>query len=179
MNHFQFPVRFGTILISWNSDGQLNRIEWSENRLAVAKRIQLPAELAMLVDKIRSYFFDGEPIGFIPWNQIDQSAWSAFQKNVYLAVTDIPYGETRTYGWVAARLGGNGKASRAVGQALRRNPLPIVIPCHRITNANSRVLSEARLKCRLMHLEEEYRSPQFSFLKVGSARSEWDQVVSL
>ena len=168
--------------MSWNSEGLLNRIEWSENRLAIAQRVQLPAVLASLVDQIRGYFFDGEPIGLIPWNQIDQSDWSDFQKDVYLVMANIPHGETRTYGWVAARLGRT-SASRAVGQALRKNPLPIVIPCHRITTATVRggleenpSHPEVRLKCRLMHLEEEYRSPQFSFLKTGSARLDCGQV---
>jgi O-6-methylguanine DNA methyltransferase len=47
----------------------------------------------------------------------------------------IPCGETRTYGWVAAKVGMS-QAARAVGQALARNPLPVVIPCHRVICSN-------------------------------------------
>ena len=50
-------------------------------------------------------------------------------------VRTIPYGETRSYGWVASHLG-LPKAARAVGQALGRNPLPIIIPCHRVISSD-------------------------------------------
>lgn len=54
-----------------------------------------------------------------------------FQHKVWLALKDIPYGETRSYKWIAERAG-NPKAIRAAGQALKKNPLPIILPCHRI-----------------------------------------------
>ncbi len=54
-----------------------------------------------------------------------------FQKQVYAVVKTIPSGEVRSYSWVAEKIG-NPKAARAVGQALKRNRLPIVIPCHRV-----------------------------------------------
>lgn len=60
---------------------------------------------------------------------------SEFEKKVYLAVSSIPYGETRSYAWVAAQVG-QPKAARAVGQALKRNPLPIMIPCHRVVKSS-------------------------------------------
>ena len=54
-----------------------------------------------------------------------------FQKRVWEALMEIPYGETRTYGQIA-RVTGNPKASRAVGMANNKNPVPIVVPCHRV-----------------------------------------------
>lgn len=57
-----------------------------------------------------------------------------FQRRVYAATGAIPQGETRTYGQVAEALGEPG-AARAVGQALGRNPIPIIIPCHRVLAA--------------------------------------------
>ena len=60
---------------------------------------------------------------------------TAFQKQVWHALTEIPYGTTETYGQLAARIG-KPKAARAVGQANNRNPLPIVIPCHRVIGAD-------------------------------------------
>ena len=54
-----------------------------------------------------------------------------FQRRVWSAVRDIPYGETRTYGEVAEAIGQDG-SFRAVGQASNRNPLAIIIPCHRV-----------------------------------------------
>ncbi|MFZ3063637.1 MAG: MGMT family protein [Actinomycetota bacterium] len=59
---------------------------------------------------------------------------SDFEKKVYLAVSAIPYGETRSYAWVAEQIGRPG-AARAVGQALKRNPLPMIIPCHRVVKS--------------------------------------------
>ena len=56
---------------------------------------------------------------------------TAFQKRVWDAMTQIPYGETRTYAQQAAMIG-NPKACRAVGMANHRNPLPVFIPCHRV-----------------------------------------------
>ncbi len=56
---------------------------------------------------------------------------TAFQKQVYDATRQIPYGETRSYGWVAKKIG-KPKAQRAVGQALNKNPLPLFVPCHRV-----------------------------------------------
>ena len=53
-----------------------------------------------------------------------------FQKRVWSALREIPYGETRSYGWVAERIG-NPKAVRAVGGANHRNPLMLIVPCHR------------------------------------------------
>lgn len=60
---------------------------------------------------------------------------TAFQKTVFDALCDVPYGETISYGELAARIG-RPRAARAVGQALRRNPVAIVIPCHRVLGAD-------------------------------------------
>ena len=58
-----------------------------------------------------------------------------FQRRVWAALVEIPYGETASYGTVALRLGSPG-ASRAVGLANGRNPISIVVPCHRVIGAN-------------------------------------------
>jgi methylated-DNA-[protein]-cysteine S-methyltransferase len=54
---------------------------------------------------------------------------------VWLATQKILHGETRSYGWIAGQLG-KPEAARAVGQALGRNPLPIIVPCHRVVSGN-------------------------------------------
>jgi methylated-DNA-[protein]-cysteine S-methyltransferase len=58
-----------------------------------------------------------------------------FQLSVLRALQDVPYGETVSYGELARRIG-KPKASRAVGAAIARNPLPIIIPCHRVIGSN-------------------------------------------
>ena len=64
---------------------------------------------------------------------------TAFQRRVWRALADIPYGHTESYGSVATRVG-NPKASRAVGMANNKNPLPIVLPCHRVIGANGKLV---------------------------------------
>src|ERR1700730_12316431 len=61
-----------------------------------------------------------------------------FQLGVWLGLCDIPYGETISYGELAGRIG-NPKASRAVGLANGSNPIPIVIPCHRVIGSNGKL----------------------------------------
>jgi methylated-DNA-[protein]-cysteine S-methyltransferase len=61
-----------------------------------------------------------------------------FQRRVWNALLDIPYGETISYGQLASRIGQK-SASRAVGLANGSNPLPIVIPCHRVIGANGKL----------------------------------------
>ena len=73
-----------------------------------------------------------EDLSAIP---LDLSALTEFERNVLEEIRHIPCGETRTYGEIAARLGAPG-AARAVGGALGRNPVPIVIPCHRVLAAS-------------------------------------------
>ncbi|HVM61881.1 MAG TPA: methylated-DNA--[protein]-cysteine S-methyltransferase [Verrucomicrobiae bacterium] len=62
---------------------------------------------------------------------LDTSAGTDFQQRVWGALTTIPRGETRSYGWVAQQIG-KPKAARAVGLACGANPIPVVIPCHRV-----------------------------------------------
>jgi methylated-DNA-[protein]-cysteine S-methyltransferase len=62
---------------------------------------------------------------------LDISHLGAFSQKVLNELRKIPHGETRSYGWLAKRVGKAG-AARAVGQALKRNPIPIIIPCHRV-----------------------------------------------
>lgn len=80
---------------------------------------------------------------------------TAFQRRVWAALRTIPYGETRTYGELAAAIG-SPNASRAVGMANHRNPIPIIIPCHRVIGANGTLTGYAgglEIKRRLLALE--------------------------
>ncbi|MEU9505543.1 methylated-DNA--[protein]-cysteine S-methyltransferase [Micromonospora sp. NPDC048170] len=64
---------------------------------------------------------------------------SDFERGVWREMTGIPYGETLTYGEVARRLGDRG-AARAVGVACNRNPIPVLVPCHRIVGAGGKLV---------------------------------------
>lgn len=58
-----------------------------------------------------------------------------FERGVWLCLLDVPYGETRTYKWLAEKIG-RPRACRAVGNALGRNPIPVIFPCHRIIESD-------------------------------------------
>ncbi|MCL2855152.1 MAG: methylated-DNA--[protein]-cysteine S-methyltransferase [Defluviitaleaceae bacterium] len=81
-------------------------------------------------------YFDGKRKNFdLPLNP----AGTAFQRATWTTLQTIPHGETRTYGQIAALLG-NPKASRAVGGANNKNPIYIIIPCHRVIGANGNLV---------------------------------------
>lgn len=63
---------------------------------------------------------------------------SPFTRSVLQATLDIPCGEVRTYGWVARKIGKKG-AARAVGSALNTNPIPVLIPCHRVVRSDGSI----------------------------------------
>ena len=87
---------------------------------------------AGLIDRLKHYFL-GEPVVFK--DGLDLTGTTEFQQEVYEAACRIPFGETKSYGELAKNIGKPG-AARAVGQALGANPLPILIPCHRVVAAD-------------------------------------------
>jgi methylated-DNA-[protein]-cysteine S-methyltransferase len=99
-----------------------------ERIMAVEDRIRL----RRVVDSIRDYLAGGrEQLD----HKVDLSSSTDFNRRVLDVVRGIPYGVLRSYKWVASEIGAP-KATRPVGQALSRNPLPIVIPCHRVVNSD-------------------------------------------
>ncbi|MGS1015862.1 methylated-DNA--[protein]-cysteine S-methyltransferase [Allosphingosinicella humi] len=95
---------------------------------------------------------------------VDLSACADFERRVYAETCAIPPGEVRTYGEIAAALGTPG-ASRAVGAALGRNPVPIIVPCHRVVAADGRsggfsAPGGAETKLRMLEIEGARRSPE-------------------
>jgi len=85
---------------------------------------------------------------------------SDFTRSVWRACCEIPYGETRSYQWIARRIG-RPKASRAVGTALGANPLPLIVPCHRVVRSDGSLGGFAGgldLKRRLLVLERGDRA---------------------
>lgn len=84
---------------------------------------------------------------------------TAFQKQVWAALQEIPYGETRTYGEIAAAIG-RPKAARAVGMANHQNPIAILIPCHRVIGAKGKLTGYAggiEKKEWLLELEQRHK----------------------
>ena len=88
-----------------------------------------------LIKRLKIYF-SGHKTTFP--DEIDLSGATAFQRGVWKATRLIPYGETRSYNWVAKQIK-KPNAVRAVGQALSRNRLPIIIPCHRVVASDGKL----------------------------------------
>ncbi|MBI4925131.1 MAG: MGMT family protein [Bdellovibrio sp.] len=145
----------------------------SHKQLLANSIASLPDTLNALVDSLKIYFDTGSPIMSCTWDLLATSDLTSFQTDVYRATQKIPHGETKTYAWIARQVG-NSKATRAVGQALKINPFPVLIPCHRVisqsslggfmgtTNQNN---AEMQLKKWLLDLEYNYKNPPFAFLK--------------
>lgn len=100
----------------------------------VGEAIRSDDFFADLMERLKSYFA-GQRVDFD--DELDFSGATAFQLGVWRLARLIPYGETRSYGWVAEKLGKAG-AGRAVGRALGRNPLPVIVPCHRVVAKNGK-----------------------------------------
>ena len=93
----------------------------------------MPADVEppFLTRRLDAAIAAGKP-GSLP---LDLSALTEFQRAVLLKTAEIPAGEVRPYGWIAKEIGKPG-AVRAVGTALARNPVPVVIPCHRVVRSD-------------------------------------------
>jgi methylated-DNA-[protein]-cysteine S-methyltransferase len=115
--------------------------------------------VSTLIQRITRYMA-GEYMVFP--DQLDLSKATTFQRNVWSATRVISYGETKSYGWIAEKIGCPGGA-RAVGQALGDNPLPLIIPCHRVISSNGSLggfTGGLNLKKYLLVMESKIRSPK-------------------
>ena len=138
-------------------DGQVNAIEFSPFRAPVDGRPLGPRSdddpvVMETVRQLRAYFARDLKEFDLPL----APAGSDFQQRVWAQLQRIGYGETATYGEVAGRLGMTNAASRAVGLANGRNPIPIVIPCHRVIGADGQLRGYAggvAIKRALLELE--------------------------
>ena len=112
-------------------------------------------ELAEYLGGLRSYFT-------VP---VDISVAGPFQRSVLETALAIPFGEVRTYRWIAEKIGA-ARAVRAVGTALGRNPVPVIVPCHRVLRTDGGLGGYAfglDMKRHLLSLEHD------TFALVGSA----------
>jgi methylated-DNA-[protein]-cysteine S-methyltransferase len=96
-----------------------------------------PPEVATTIAAALSYF-DGEQVDF-SGVAVDLGAQQPFFAQVYEAVRRLGWGQTTTYGAIARELGAAPEAARAVGQAMASNPIPLIIPCHRVLAAGGKV----------------------------------------
>lgn len=140
---FETPI--GSCGIAWSEAGVLaTRLPDAGEARAHARfaarfpaltQAEMPPHIAAIAERIAAHL-GGSRIDYadVP---LDDGGVGDWERSVYAAAAAIPFGETRTYGALAKQLG-RPEAAQAVGQALGRNPWPIVIPCHRILAADGR-----------------------------------------
>lgn len=122
MPQLSLHTPIGDVTLS-EEDGAIVSVDWGWGR----DQAETPL-LCRARTQLHEYF-DGQRHAFdLPL----RPAGSAYQQRVWEAMGDIPYGDTRTYGALAALVGGS---ARSVGPACGANPLPILIPCHRVVAA--------------------------------------------
>ena len=110
-------------------DHGLTALAWDEDE-SIDPEPDNP-HLLLAREELRQYF-SGELRNFTV--KVDFSRWQGFAARVYTTLRAVPYGETITYGELARRAG-QPAAARAVGGLMARNPLPIILPCHRVIAA--------------------------------------------
>ncbi|GAA2503609.1 methylated-DNA--[protein]-cysteine S-methyltransferase [Streptomyces gobitricini] len=115
-----------------------------------------PEAFLGIATQLRAYFTGGLTRFDLAYAHTGTGTGTDFQRRVWRALEDIPYGTTVTYGEIAARVGASGAGVRAVGTAIGRNPLLVVRPCHRVIGADGALRGYAgglERKERLLGLE--------------------------
>jgi methylated-DNA-[protein]-cysteine S-methyltransferase len=163
LRYHRFDTPLGRCGIAW-TDAGVARVQLPEqdDRRAVEsleRRGAVPAEpppgIASTIRDVARHF-DGDLRDFSAV-ALDLSGVADFARRVYAAARRIPAGRTATYGEIAAEIGAPGEA-RAVGQALGANPIPLIVPCHRVVAASGGIggfsaPGGALTKTRLLALE--------------------------
>ena len=127
MNSRAVDTPIGTLGLTASERG-LTGVRWNANGLPDAGSPLLDEAAAQL-----DAYFAGDLTSFdLPFD-LDGTE---FQRNCWLALATIPYGQTVSYGEQARRLGLGPDAARAVGAANGQNPIPVILPCHRVIGAN-------------------------------------------
>ena len=150
LSHYSYPTPHGPITICVSERG-VRAIAFGEVQLAGARR---PTELSNRCATELLEYFAGKRTAFdVP---LDPEG-SEFQKSVWEALSRVPFATSVTSGDLARELG-KPKSYRAVGAAVRENPLAVIVPDHRVVRANGRPLAadaRGRIREGLLHMERE------------------------
>lgn len=182
-----FDTSIGRCGIAWGERGVagvwLPEADDRRTRARIHRRLpdavegRPPAEVRSAIDSITA-LLSGERRD-LSGVRLDLDSVTSFPRRVYEHARAIPAGETRTYGEIARALG-NPSLAREVGQALARNPFPLVVPCHRVLAANGRsggfsAPGGVSTKLRLLEIEGAKALPQRNLFSVASPGSPEDQ----
>jgi methylated-DNA-[protein]-cysteine S-methyltransferase len=146
-HYFIFETARGFCGIAW-SDAGITRFLLPTKSAEAATRLLLrrapgaehgdpPAHVAEAVAAAKRYFV-GEPTDFSGVT-LDLDSQDEFFKQIYAAARRVGWGRTTTYGALARELGAGPEAARDVGQAMAKNPVPLIIPCHRVLAAGGKL----------------------------------------
>jgi O-6-methylguanine DNA methyltransferase len=137
--HIDSPL--GRLVVAWNGLGVVSVDvagddgAFEARHLASTGRRALPAEVPSRLANAIARRMDGDRRVRIA---LDLRGHSAFEQDVWRKALEIPRGEVRPYGWVAAEIG-RPRAVRAVGTALGHNPVPLIVPCHRVVRSDGSI----------------------------------------
>lgn len=142
-----FSTANGFCAIAWNDFG-ITRFQLPARTAEATERNLLrrlpgaepgtpPAEVIEAIAAVRRYFA-GEEIDFSGF-RVDLDGQEQFFRRIYDTVRRVGWGQTTTYGALAKTLGAEPQAARDVGQAMAKNPIPLIIPCHRVLAAGGKV----------------------------------------
>ena len=167
-----FETAGGFCGIAWNSVGitrfQLPARSAAATEHNLLRRLQGAApgnptgEVLEVVAAVKRYFV-GEKIDFSEFLlDVDEQGW--FSKQVYAAARRVGWGRTTTYGALARELGSGPESARDVGQVMANNPVPLIIPCHRVLAAGGKVggfsaPGGSAAKIRMLELEGVHVGP--------------------
>jgi methylated-DNA-[protein]-cysteine S-methyltransferase len=145
--YFVFETAAGFCAIAWSDAGITRFVLPSQTAEATEHNLRRrignaepgtpTAEVMAAVTAARRYF-EGEKIDFsdLP---LDLGGQSDFFKQIYAAARRVSWGSTTTYGSLAKEIGAGPETARGVGQAMARNPVPLIIPCHRVLAAGGKL----------------------------------------
>lgn len=151
-NIFFYDTKIGKIAIIDNGK-EITHIEIAEDKYSDDYNLLETELIKNAGEQLLDYLGGSRTTFDLPLNPNG----TEFQKKVWNALCDIPYGETRSYKQVAEAIGNN-KASRAVGMANNKNPIMIIIPCHRVVGSNGSLVGYAGgldVKEKLLFLENK------------------------
>ncbi|MBP1861783.1 methylated-DNA--[protein]-cysteine S-methyltransferase [Rhizobium herbae] len=167
-----FETAGGFCGIAWNDVG-ITRFQLPTKSAEATERLllrRLPGaeagtptpELAEAVAAVKRYF-DGEETDFSGF-KLDLGGQDPFFEQIYSAARRVAWGHTTTYGALAKELGGGPEAARDVGQAMAKNPVALIIPCHRVLAAGGKIggfsaPGGSSAKARMLELEGVHVGP--------------------
>ncbi len=161
-----FPTSLGACALAWGPRGLVGAHLPQSNQEASRARLQSrfpgaveaepPPEIHAVMDRIRALFEGARDD--LQDVALDFERVPELHRRIYALARAIPPGKTRTYGEIAKELGDDPRLARDVGEAMAKNPWPIVVPCHRVTAAGGKLggfsaPGGARTKRRLLAIE--------------------------